>query len=137
MMEANAVKASSAERRTSVLILDNSQSMEEFDEQFLDKIGNKKIVTVLNKSDLPAQYDDEKLPEILSNTVRISAKKGTGIESLSEKIIKTTGTVDFDLREPVCFTFRQEKILKELTNAKSKQQATSIITELLNGRIHV
>ena len=120
-----------------LLILDNSQSMEEFDEQFLDKIGNKKIVTVLNKSDLPAQYDDEKLPEILSNTVRISAKKGTGIESLSEKIIKTTGTVDFDLREPVCFTFRQEKILKELTNAKSKQQATSIITELLKGRICV
>jgi tRNA modification GTPase len=118
-----------------LLVLDNSQPAEGFNEQLLGKIGNKKIITVLNKSDLPAQFDAGRLPETLSNTVQISAKEGTGIEKLSEKITKTIGAADFDLQEPVCFTPRQEKLLKKLTNVKSKQQATSIITELLNGRV--
>ncbi len=118
-----------------LLVLDNSRPAEELDVRLLERIAGKQIITVLNKSDLTARFDAGRLPETLSNTVHISAKEGTGIESLSEKIIKTIGAADFDLREPVCFTRRQEKILKELTNAKSKQQATSIITELLKGHV--
>ena len=118
-----------------LLILDNSQPAEEFNEQLLEKIGSKKIITVLDKSDLPAQFDVGKLPEALSNTVHISAKEGTGIERLSEKIIKTTEAADFDSQEPVCYTNRQENLLKKLTNINSKQQAASIVTELLNGYV--
>jgi tRNA modification GTPase len=120
-----------------LLVLDASRSMEEFDYQITKKFKGKKVITVLNKSDLPTKFDTNRLPANLSNTVQISAKEGTGIENLSKKIIKTAGATDFDLREPVYFTCRQEKILKELTNTKSKQQATSIITELLNGQIRV
>ena len=118
-----------------LLVLDNSQPAEELDIRLSDKIAGKQIITVMNKSDLPAKFDTSRLPANLSNTVQISAKEATGIESLNEKIINTVGAADFDLREPVCFTCRQEKILKELTNAKSKQQVTSIITELLKGHI--
>jgi tRNA modification GTPase len=120
-----------------LLVLDNSRPAEEFKEQLLRKISSKKIITVLNKSDLPAQFDAGRLPEILSNTVQISAKKGTGIEKLSEKIIKTIGVENFDLQEPVCFTPRQENLLKKLTTVTSKQQTVSIITELLNGQLSV
>jgi tRNA modification GTPase len=120
-----------------LLVLDASRSIEEFDDKITKRYEGKKVITVLNKSDLPAKLDTNQLPANLSNTVQISAKEGTGIKSLSENFFKTVGTADFDLREPVCFTCRQEKILKELTTAKSKQQATSIITELLNGQICV
>jgi tRNA modification GTPase len=118
-----------------LLVLDNSQPAEGFYKQLLDKISSKKIITILNKSDLPAQLDAGRLPQILSNTVQMGAKKGTGIERLSEKIIKTIGVMDFNLQEPVSFTTRQENLLKKLTTVTSKQQATSIITELLNGRV--
>ncbi|HUT44956.1 MAG TPA: GTPase [Sedimentisphaerales bacterium] len=118
-----------------LLVLDNSRPAEELDIRLLDKIAGKQIITVLNKSDLPAKFDTSRLPETLSNTVQISAKEGAGIESLSEKIIKTAGAADFDLREPVSFTSRQENMLKKLTNAKSKQQAAPIITELLKGHV--
>ena len=118
-----------------LLVLDNSHSAEELDIRLLDKIAGKQIITALNKSDLPAKFDTSLLPEILSNTVQISAKEGSGIESLSEKIIKTVGTADFDLREPICFTARQENLLKTLINVKSKQHVAPIITELLNGHI--
>ena len=118
-----------------LLVLDASRPSEELDDQITNRLNDKKVITVLNKSDLPARFDTSRLPGALSNSVQISAKEGTGIENLSEKIIKTVGTADFDLREPVCFTARQENLLKKLTNVKSKQHVAPIITELLNGHI--
>jgi len=115
--------------------LDNSQSTEKLDIRLLDKIAGKQIITALNKSDLPARFDTSRLPETLSNTVQISAKEGTGIENLSKKIIKTFGATDIELQEPVYFTARQENLLKQLRNTKSKQQTASIITELLKGHV--
>ena len=118
-----------------LLVLNNSRNTAEFDIRLLDKIAGKQIITVLNKSDLPAKLDTCQLPATLSNTIQISAKEGTGIENLNEQITKTIGAADFELQEPVCFTVRQENLLKQLSNTKFKQQATSIITELLKGHI--
>jgi len=118
-----------------LLVLDNSRPVEKLDVRLLERITDKQIITVLNKSDLPAKFDPGRLTQTLSCTVQISAKEGTGIERLSKKIIKTTGAADFNLREPVCFTTRQENLLKKLTNVKSKRQTASIITELFNGHI--
>jgi len=119
-----------------LLVLDNSRSLDQLDKQFVEKIADRKVVTVLNKSDLPAGFNTKKLPKFLSNTVLTSAKEGTGIENLTEKIRQICGVVDFDLRTAVCFTDRQENLLKQLTTAKSNQ-AASVITELLNGRLCV
>jgi len=126
-----------------LLVLDNSQTDNQLDDRLLEKIADKlvlseaegKVLTVLNKCDLPAKFDVGKLPKMLANTVQISAKLGTGIESLAEKIRQISGIADFDLKQPVCFTSRQENLLKQLENTKSKQQALSIITELLNGQL--
>lgn len=120
-----------------VLVLDNSQSVDQIDNRLLDKITDKNLLTVLNKSDLPAVLDTGKLPKILANTVQISAKFETGIENLTRNIRQLAGVADFDLHTTVCFTGRQESLLKQLKNAQSKQQAASIITELLNGQLTV
>jgi tRNA modification GTPase len=120
-----------------LLVLDSSQTVQKLDDRLLDKIAYKKVLTVLNKSDLPAELDTGKLPKFLANTVRISAKFETGIENLTGKIQQLTGVTDFDLHSAICFTDRQEKLLKQLKNAQSKQQAASIITELLNGQLPV
>jgi small GTP-binding protein len=120
-----------------LLVLDNSQASDQLDERLVEKIAEKLVLTCLNKSDLPAKFDTRKLPEALSSSVQISAKEGTGVENLLEKIRQICGVADFDLKAPVVFTIRQEEMLKQLKNAKSKQQAASIITELLNGRLRV
>jgi len=120
-----------------LLILDNSRNAEQLDERLLEKIAGKKVLTVLNKSDLPDRLDTGKLPQILANTVRISAKEGTGIEDLTRKIQQLAGVADFDLHTAVCITDRQENLLKQLKNAESKQHTASIITELLNGQLRV
>ena len=120
-----------------LLVLDNNQPTEQLDEKLLERIADKKVLTVLNKSDLPAKFDADKLPQILTNTVKISAKLGTGIENLLKKIQQLCDVIDFDLKTTVCITSRQENLLKQLKKAKSEQQALSIITELLNAPLSV
>jgi tRNA modification GTPase len=113
-----------------LLVLDNSKEAQ-IDERIFETIANKKIMTVLNKSDLPAKFNLDKLPGKLSNIVRISAKEQTGIDDLITSIRQTCGVTNFDLRSPVCFTERQENLLKELLPINSKQKAVKTITELL------
>jgi tRNA modification GTPase len=128
-----------------LLVLDNSQPADELDGLFSKKIADKlvlskaegKVLAVLNKSDLPGKLDTAKLPENLSSRVKISAKTGAGVENLFEEIRRVCSVADFDLKTTVCFTSRQENLLTQLKNAKSKQQAISTITELLNGRLRV
>jgi len=120
-----------------LLVLDNSQPDERFNEDLLEKIADRKIITILNKCDLPAKFETGKLPDFFSDTVQISAEQGTGIEKLLERIRQVCGVTDFVLKTAVCFTNRQENLLNKLTDIKSKQQAASIITELLNGQLRV
>ena len=119
-----------------LLVLDNSES-DQVENWPFEKIAHKKVLTVLNKSDLPARLDTSKLPPSLAQAVKISAKFGTGIAELTEKIRWLTGAADFDLKTTACFTSRQEDLLKQLKDAKSKDQATSLVTELLNGKLRV
>ncbi|MFC1781377.1 GTPase [Planctomycetota bacterium] len=120
-----------------LLILDKNREADESDYNFTEKISGKKIITVLNKADLNTRFNTNRLPEYLSNTVSISAKKGIGIENLKNTILATTGTESFDLHQGVCFTARQENLIQQLLDSKTPQQAVSVITELLNGRVCV
>jgi tRNA modification GTPase len=118
-----------------LLLLNNSQPVEQFAPQFIETIAGKRVITALNKSDLSPRLDMSRLPNALSNAVHISAKNGDGIENLKQQIQQTTGVSDIDPKQPVCFTKRQESLLERLTTAQSKQQAVSIIGELLNGQV--
>jgi len=120
-----------------LLVLDNSLPADRLDAALLEKIAGKEVLTVLNKSDLPARFDAGKLPQNLSNAVEISAKFGAGIETLKTKILQITGTGDLCLHTTVAFTARQENLLKQLMTAESRRQALSIISELFNGALAV
>ncbi len=114
-----------------LLVLDSSRPVKVFEDRFSKIIAGRKIFTVLNKSDLPEKFDTGLLPLTLSNTVRISAAEGSGIEDLKEEIQRILETSGFDIHQAACFTDRQEHLLGKLVKIKSRQQAASIITELL------
>jgi len=116
-----------------LLVLDNSRDAGWLDGLCTENIAGKRILTVLNKSDLPAKFDPAGLPESLGRPIQISAKLGTGIHTLKQNILQTTATADFDPKTPVAFTSRQKKLLRQLATAKSSRQSGSIISELLNG----
>jgi len=120
-----------------LVVLDNSQTKNALGKKLLKKIAGKKIITILNKCDLPAKFDPAELPKTLADTIKVSAKAGTGIENLLKKIRQLSGAADFDLQSPVCFTDRQKNLLQKLTSAKTKKLARQIISELLNARLCV
>jgi tRNA modification GTPase len=144
-LAANKIEKTAQEKSFSILekadlvlvVLDNSQTKNAFGKKLLKKIAGKKIITILNKCDLPAKFDPAELPKTLADTIKISAKAGTGIENLLKKIRQLSGAADFDLQSPVCFTDRQKKLLQKLTSAKTKKLTRQIISGLLNGRLCV
>ncbi|MFA5291670.1 MAG: GTPase [Phycisphaerae bacterium] len=84
--------------------------------------GLNKIV-VLNKCDLAG--------DLLVDGLKISAKTGSGIRELIDEIETALGAVDFDMRKTVCFTDRQEKIMRQIVSADKKEQIKKLIQDLL------
>jgi len=120
-----------------LLVLDNSEPTSQLDDAALQIVAGKKMLTLINKCDLPPRLQSNELPPILKDPVRISAKFGTGIETLIKKIPRICGAADFDSKSAVSVTERQENLLKRLLKAESTQAAASIIRELLNGPLNV
>jgi tRNA modification GTPase len=120
-----------------LLILDGSRPAGKIDKTLLHNLAGKKVLTVLNKSDLPQKLDIGKSPKPPGDTVQISAESGAGIESLKEAILHITGATEINAETAIAFTPRQEDLLKQLTTAKSNRQARQIISELLNGSLGV
>lgn len=112
-----------------LLVLDNSEPTNQLDKSLINILTNKKVLTVLNKSDLPCRFKAGNLP----NVINISAKSGKGIDRLCDGILRLASIENFDLNQPACFTPRQEQLLAQLANPESKDNAQSIITELLSG----
>jgi len=140
-----------------LLVLDGSQTAEqpatqtrhtnggqaagELDERLIERLAGKRVLTVLNKSDLsdksdlPTRFDAARLPKILADTVKISAKLGTGIDKLIEKMQQILGVAEFDVSDSVCFTLRQQELLEQLKNTELEVQAASIVRDLLKGKV--
>lgn len=120
-----------------LLVLDLSETARQLNETLLENIAGKKTLVVLNKCDLPTKLDTAALPEIAAESLQISAKFGTNIEKLIEKIGQVLGIFELDPNQPICFTSRQEELLRQLSNCQSKSKAHSVITELLNDQLRV
>jgi tRNA modification GTPase len=126
-----------------LLVLDNSEPANQIDKSFTNILADKKVLPVLNKSDLPfvtqcrtglpCLFETGNMPDAIS----ISAKFGSGIDYLCDEIQRLAGIENFDPNQPICFTPRQEQLLAQLSTAKSKDAVHSIITELLSGPLNV
>ena len=116
-----------------LLILDNSKREFELDARVMEKILSKPVIAVLNKSDLEERFDAKRLPEGLRNVVKISAKKGEGIDKLVEKIIEKFEITGFDTQRAICVSKRQERLLRQLKEAGSKKKVFEIISLLMGN----
>lgn len=115
-----------------LLVLDLSQPASQIAEGLIDKLANRQSVVVLNKSDLPPQFDPAGLPGHLGEVVRISAKQGAGIDDLIGAIHRVCNVADFDPHTPVAFTDRQTRLLEALQhNGRFKTRA--ILSDLLES----
>ena len=121
-----------------LFVLDGSKTIR--DEELKTKrdlLRGKKVLVVLNKLDLGITLNESQLNLDFAGCVSISAKSGERIKRLLKEIRKVLGVADFNLNAPVCFTQRQCDLLELLSQAKSKLQAKTVITDLLNAHTAV
>ncbi len=113
-----------------LLVLDLSQPAEQLPESVVMQLVGRRVVTVLNKADLPSRLDVARVPGTSGPIVQISAKQGSGIDELIRAIHRVCGVVDFNPRTPVAFADRQRRLLESLQHSDSKAGARSILSEL-------
>jgi tRNA U34 5-carboxymethylaminomethyl modifying GTPase MnmE/TrmE len=118
-----------------LLVLDASDPTPQLDTRLIEQLTGKRIVTVLNKSDLPPRLEAASLPEPLRPTVRISAEQQTGIPDLIQTIRQTCNVADFEHHIPIAFTPRQTRLLDELLRASSRERVVSCVTQLLEDAL--
>jgi tRNA modification GTPase len=118
-----------------LLILDLSQPANQIAEGLIDKLAHRRSVVVLNKSDLPLQFDPAGLPGHWGEAVRISAKQSSGIDNLIDAIRQACNVTSFDPHTPVAFTDRQVHLLEALRRSDSKAKARLVLSELLESPV--
>lgn len=120
-----------------LFVLDSSKGDPQLQDRLIEAIADKKIIAVLNKSDLPSKLTKTSLPIRLDKVVSISIKTGEGIDALKEQILRICCVDELDIYEPIAFTPRQRGLLKQLSKINSADKANLLITELLKGQLNV
>ncbi len=117
-----------------LLVLDLSQPAEQIGTEILAKLVGKKAIAVLNKADLPGHFDPALLPAHLE-TVRLSAKRETGIDDLIRAIHRTCDLGGFSPAATVAFTDRQRVLIERVATTSSRDETAIFLSDLLHGPI--
>ncbi len=117
-----------------LLVLDASEPAGQLPASLADLLVGRRTIAVLNKADLPQQFDPSSLPDRLQSVVRISAKRETGIADLAQAILSTLSLECLSLGAPVAFTERQRALIRRLAEAGSRDEMACVLADLLHGQ---
>ena len=98
-------------------VFDTSSPLEKADEDILDLCKGKRVIGVLNKSDLETKADTEKIKSVLPVCVDLCALSGNGIDTLEEEASKLLCTNEINTSEAMLSTERQRKDAEQALEA--------------------
>jgi tRNA modification GTPase len=123
-----------------IAVIDGSAPMNVEDKVVLEKVTDKRSIVAINKSDLPAAhpYLETALRAYTEDAVNISAKTGSGLDSLKDKILtlSMTGTYKtqtgspFDESPGVIVTNVRHKIAIDRAVAALNSGASALRAEM-------
>ncbi len=91
-------------------VVDSSTSLDSNDYDILDIIKERRTVVLLNKSDLEPVTTAQTLNEITdAKVISVSAKDNTGLEELSDYIVKLFTNGDLDYNDEIYITGERNK----------------------------
>lgn len=102
-----------------IFVVDSSRPLDENDFEIISLIQDKKVIALLNKSDMQTIVNQNEIKKYLQcSVVSISAKQETGMEDLEKKIKEMffTGNLSFDEDIYIANT-RQKQLLIEAKEA--------------------
>lgn len=117
----NKAKELAEEADLILYVVDSSTELDENDYNILNIIKNRKTVILLNKSDLDTVTDADSISKITdSKVISVSAKDNTGLDELSETIVKlfASGEIDYNDEVYVSGERNKEALEETLENLK-------------------
>lgn len=105
-------------------VFDMSQELTDFDLDLINRLQGRTAVAVINKNDLDARLDIDKIKNSFPAFVQISAKNETGLDELINAVNNLLGVADFDTSAPLLANARQQQ---------NCQNAYDNICEALDG----
>ncbi len=98
-----------------IYVVDASRALDENDKEILELIKDKKVIVLLNKSDMDTVISSEQMKEIVDcPTISISAKLEKGIDLLENAIKQMFFAGEVNFNDQIYITnVRQKNLLKE------------------------
>ena len=103
-----------------ILVLNNNDEINKDDEELIEKVRNKKYITVINKIDLDKKIDITEYN--LENVIYTDTLSLDGIESLKNKIIELFNIDEIDTSMDTFTSTRQITLAKEALNVLNDVQ---------------
>ena len=106
-----------------IIVLNNNEKLTEEDKNILEYCKNKKVIVVINKSDLADKIDISNIP--YENIIRTNTVNLNGLDELKDKIVEL-----FNLEE---LTKEDYKYLNNVRQISLIKEAKDILLEALSG----
>ena len=100
-------------RRLVLAVFDSSEELSAEDLELIEKIKDRPVVAIINKSDLPRRIDIEKIREKIGHLVQISASEGEGVQALEQEICRLLKLDQLDSSAGVIANERQRSCVEE------------------------
>lgn len=115
-----------------ILVLDNSEILNENDIDIIEKVKNRKCIVVINKIDLKGKLDEDRVREMLPSTeiIKISAKDEIDLDKVENTIHDMFFGGHLEIKEETLITNIRHKNLLENAQNSLKQAMIGVAANL-------
>lgn len=97
-------------------VFDCSKPLDDEDREIIRMVNDTNAIAILNKNDLPHQWDKIEIKESFPETVSMSAKKAEGVKELIEAIKRVCAIGDLNAADTLIYNERQRSLVNKTTN---------------------
>lgn len=101
-------------------VFDSSRPLSEEDERLIAKLEGKKVICIINKTDLREEADTARLEKLFDRTVRISAKDPASAAAIAAAVSELSGIGKLDLNSGFIANERQRRCAAEASGFVSQ-----------------
>ncbi len=98
-------------------LFDGSLPLSAEDRDLMERLAGKRVIALLNKTDLPPRFTEAELTPYFDRVVPISAKEEAGLAALTEAIRVTLNLAELDPNAPMLASERQRQAATEAAAA--------------------
>ena len=113
-------------------VFDSTKELSKDDIELLEKLKDKLCIAICNKTDLESKIDKDKIKQYVPTLVEISAKDGTGIDTLEKETEKLVGIANLSENALILANQRQYNCVIGAINALSDAHARLEMGETLD-----